>query len=103
MKRDLTPEERREACRKIKAEGYTFWELAAAYPHCRAHDLRRVWGLASGASITQWVPSEVEMRHLKEQVQAQWGPEDWSKRWVGRFASGKEEDLQSAASRLAPH
>jgi hypothetical protein len=102
MKRDMTMEERKQACAMIR-EGLTFWGVASAFPECRAHDLRTVWRMVRGAPKQNWLPSPEEMKELKEEVQEKWQPEEWSKRWVGRWASAREEDLQSAASRLMPY
>jgi hypothetical protein len=102
VKRPISPEEQ-ESIRQQSAEGMTYWQIASQYPHLRQHEMREAFRSARDKAVQGWCPDASLYRELMAEVQAHWTPEQWSQRWVGRYARRSGEDLQSAASKLMPY
>jgi hypothetical protein len=99
-KADLS-DEQELAIQQMIREGRSLCEVCGAFPEARCHDLREVYSTFRRAIRTGRMrdfPADFEDR--KAWVQSQWSPEDWSRRWVGRYAQVKETDLQQAASKM---
>jgi hypothetical protein len=102
-KPDLTPVDKLRIS-KLVSEGLSFWEMASHFPRARVHDLRAAWRQATSMDRqNHWCPEPAELESLKGEIQQAWSPHQWGQRWVGRFASASGDDLQRAASQIAPN
>lgn len=99
---DVTEEEY-NLIRDLTRAGHSFYEVASKVPHLRRHDIRAIYSGFRTAThrIADLTPQELE--EAKLEVQSKWQPEEFSKRWVGRFALRQDTSLQQAASRLMPY
>jgi hypothetical protein len=82
-------------------EGVEFLEIRKRLPDLRLHDLRTMYThyrRAARSGRLRPIPEDFQER--KAWVQAQWGTQEWSNRWVGRFAQRQETNLQQAASQM---
>lgn len=96
---NLTDEQENLIARMV-GEGRSLCEVLAALQVCRTHDVRECFAHYRRQRRPAQVPTIEDMESRRRWVQAQWGPAEWSSRWVGKLALTKETDLQQAASRL---
>lgn len=89
--------------RDMVREGASYWEVATKVPHLRRHEIRALYSGFRTAVHRIADLTLPELEEAKRRVQADWSPEDFGKRWVGRYALTQETSLQQAASRLMPY
>jgi hypothetical protein len=102
MKRPIKPEEVEAIQREVEL-GKSYWQIASQFPHLRQHEIREAYKARRPKRLDNWVPEPAMYAQLKQEVQASWEPETWSRRWVGRYANANVADLQSEASKLMPY
>ena len=92
-----------ELIRDMTQAGQSYYEVASKVPHLKRHDIRAIY---SGFRTAVHRIADLTLQELEEakaRVQEDWTPEEFGKRWVGRFALKEETSLQQAASKLMPH
>lgn len=96
-------EEDYNTIRDMTRAGHTYYEVASKVPHLRRHEIRALYSGFRTAThrFADLTPEQLE--EAKREVHLDWGPEEWSKRWVGRYAMKQDTNLQQAASRLMPY
>jgi ribosomal protein S2 len=84
------------------ANGLSVWRVAKKYQGMATQKEVREWlaGTTRRKGCFQ-VVGEEEVAQRKLEVQANWTPEQASKRWVGRLLT-RPETMHSSASRLLP-
>jgi hypothetical protein len=84
------------------AAGLNLWQLGRKYRGVATHQQIRGWlGESIRVKGIRDNLSEEEVALRKAQVQANWTPEQASRRWVGRLLQ-RSESIQSSASKLLP-
>lgn len=100
MKPEVGPEQEALLARLINT-GATLQNVLMVFSQYRSHEVRARYA-AMKRPYTRLrpvvEPEEIALR--QRWVQEQWEPQDWGRRWVGRYATTRDTDLQQAASKM---
>lgn len=93
-----------EVERRIEAwvmQGVSYLEIRHRLPEYRTHEVRNLYvQYAQAKRCGKVVPIPEDWQARKAEVQARWTEQDWSRKWVGRYAQTKDTDIHQAASKM---
>lgn len=86
--------------RREYMEGQSVWNLQNKYAlqFTRTQVRQLLEGMIRPRGVKNSDPSEEEVARLRDEIKAQWTPEQASRRWVGRYLS-RPESLGEGLSR----
>ncbi|NCA14360.1 MAG: hypothetical protein EBS89_09545 [Proteobacteria bacterium] len=100
MKPDLGPEQELLIARLVNT-GATVQDAVMILHHFRSHEVKAMYGrIKRPYSRLRKIINPEEIALRRQAVQERWDSRDWGRRWVGRFATTRETDLQQAASKM---